>query len=161
MSKTEFLISPKLLLPPPTHLRKRQLFLSHCQATTLGILLELSHTYQSMQKSYWMQFKMCPEPHPFSHFHHTSLDTSSCWLAPQWSPCFPTSPKRDLVKTQARSCHPSPTLISDSAYTCKQIGWASPEKENQEWVSWHKRSHLGQSHFCDLSLATPLNRSCD
>ena len=32
----------------------------------------------------------------------------------------------------------------------------SPEKENQAWLSLHKRSHFWPKAFCDLSLATML-----
>jgi len=32
----------------------------------------------------------------------------------------------------------------------------SLEKENQAWLSWHKRNHFWSELFCDLSLATML-----
>ena len=32
----------------------------------------------------------------------------------------------------------------------------SPEKENETWLSWHKKNHFWAKPFCDLSLTTVL-----
>ena len=37
-----------------------------------------------------------------------------------------------------------------------KIGRESPEKENQGWLSWHKRSRFWPELFCDLNLVTML-----
>ena len=38
-----------------------------------------------------------------------------------------------------------------------KYSWAFLEKEDQTWLSWHKRSHFGPKLFCDLSLVTMLD----
>ena len=89
-----------------------------------------------------------------------SLGKPNSSFTPQLNYYFlPWHPYRDTVLFNYRGAahiifYGNSTFWSPVPAT--KYSWASLEKEDQTWLSWLTRSHLGPKLFCDLSLVTML-----